>query len=482
MPTQRMLGAFSRLSIVPGRLDLEPLLPCLPLFSRSRRNAATDKPVSIVTGRPWAPKSFHLEAAVETSRTQQTIPFAERQHPKDGIMSKSTTTDRPQSNRTRARRRRDLVSVIAVLAILAGTTTACGDGSDERSTSLSSLPEARPLSKEVTGLVDEARKEGGELFLTWGQFNQPELLNAWSKDFNRIYDLSLNIINTPVTSHRENLQTAISEFKAGRRASTDVLLSTPGNAFAASNAGIAQKYDWKQLDGNVAAALQKDPAAVDLNGAAVPFYTALFGAMYNRDRVAEKDLPNNLRDFPTLPKKIVLGGADIASNMHLLADDRLFGKDLLPWFKDSWAPRVDGFANCSDVAPLTTGQFDVYALSCGKHFADLANASGARLGYKILHDAPILSFGEALPMVHASHPATARLFVDYLLGASAQEILRNVTKVDLHLLDGSIAEGEVTALKKQGIEFVVANADYLIEHPEFEKEILPKLVDILARR
>lgn len=404
-----------------------------------------------------------------------------------------TNPDSMQSDTHPAKtRRRNLITVTALAAILIAAGTACGEDSNEATATTSSSveattssseagsPESEALSEQVASLVEEARGEGGELFLTWGQFNQPELLDAWSEDFERMYGVPLKITNTPVTSHRENLQTAISELGSGRDASTDVLLATPGNAFVAFNAGIAEEYDWEQLDGHVAAALQESPLAVDLDGAAVPFYTALFGAMYNADNIAEDDLPDNLREFAELPEEIALGAADIATNMHLLADDQLFGDDLLEWFENAWAPRIDGFSNCSDVAPLTTGQFDVYALSCGKHFADLANAEGANLGYKIFHDAPILSFGEALPMVHASHPATARLFVDYLVSESAQEILRREAKVDLHLLDGSLAEGDVAEIESEDIDFLVANADYLIEHPEFEEEVLPKLVEILA--
>jgi ABC-type Fe3+ transport system substrate-binding protein len=67
-----------------------------------------------------------------------------------------------------------------------------------------------------------------------------------------------------------------------------------------------------------------------------------------------------------------------------------------------------------------------------------------------------------------AHPNAAKLWIDYLLSREAQQQFGEMDYQDLHLLEGSKTAQHLEQLRAAGVQFLVADVDFVLRQDEAE--------------
>ena len=82
----------------------------------------------------------------------------------------------------------------------------------------------------------------------------------------------------------------------------------------------------------------------------------------------------------------------------------------------------------------------------------------------------------------APHPNTAKLWINYLLGRQAQDVMFEFEAADLHLLPGSHTFTDVDRYTKQGVKFFELTVEFAqVQENRGIRSIRPEIQSILAR-
>src|SRR5262245_21848312 len=134
------------------------------------------------------------------------------------------------------------------------------------------------------------------------------------------------------------------------------------------------------------------------------------------------------------------------ANFDRLATAELWGKERTLDYVSRYATQLAGLIRCSETNRLVTGEFDVFALDCHQASALAAKARGAPVEFKLASDVPIISPVYMTVPKNAAHPAAAKLWINYLLGREAQDLLYQMDFIDSHLVEGSQTAKDIQKL------------------------------------
>jgi iron(III) transport system substrate-binding protein len=335
---------------------------------------------------------------------------------------------------------------------------------DTVSTTAPAAASTTPLGGDAEQRREEliaAAREEGALTLMIDNQGGPDQLDAWRDGFNAYYGLEHSLEHTPPPNGPELSGQLLQQLASGRAAGTDVDMGSVAHVITLLDGGALEPEDWSWAE-NVA------PEFVESDGAVVKVSTRLPGITYNSSTVDAADVPETMEDLLALTEHYDVWGSPLASNFNYLATDALWGEATTRSYVEQFSAAVAGVDFCGSTQRMVNGEFDFYAIDCGVSEALSWQARGAPVGHVIPRDAALVTYFYMDVPTHAPHPASARLWINYMLSPEAQGILFDGDFLDLHLAEGSKmapvvaeVEADVGSLTEIDVAFYRRHQDLL---------------------
>lgn len=312
-----------------------------------------------------------------------------------------------------------------------------------------------PATTGLDALIAQSKAEGGKLQITWDTLGTKDEVKGWTELFQKTYGFPVNVEITPGPSFPTNAAKLIQEAQANQKTAQDVFLGAETQFIDLIARNVMLPLDASEIP-NVKSYVE--------GGVAVPLLSRISGFTYNSDRVrnppqtlnaliARTDL--NIAVSVTGTGFPILAARSVGSTDEALDTARRMAKVLR------------GQINCGDAQrPLLSGEFDVFAMDCGETEALAAQAKGAPIGHVVPFDLPILGFWYIGVPKNASHPATAKLWVNLMMSRAGQDVLFKGDFADLHTFPGSNTAKRLKDDEFRGIKFIVTTIAWAQANPE----------------
>ena len=280
----------------------------------------------------------------------------------------------------------------------------------------------------LQAVIDAARQEG-TLDLVWaeGVVGGREGVSRLAEGLNRRYGLNLDIRFTPGLNMAEMAPRLVQEYQTGRHATTDVYIGADDHMSGLMANGVLAAVDWSAWSPNV-----RDPAQMGPQGMAVTFQTWVPGITYNPTRVSGAAVPRTMQDLLKPEYKGRVASTPYASNFDRLATTEMWGKARTMDFATRFADQLGGLMRCNEPSRIASGEFDLFALDCNQGTALAAKADGAPIEFTPATDVPVANLVYMAVPKNATHPAAAKLWIDYMLSREAQDLLFAMEYMDSH--------------------------------------------------
>lgn len=319
-----------------------------------------------------------------------------------------------------ARRRSRVVglaalTVLATAAALTGCSSGSGGGSDESpSTSTDGMPSYYPA--DYSKIIDASKKEGGELVIysNTDQENWAPIFKAFQEKFDWITKISANNLDSD-----EVFQRQLSEMATGN-APADFLASNAVQAWAtyAQDSGNLMDYkspelkklpDFAELMPNVYA-ISMDPVGIAYNTALMPEEPSSIAKLAS---MASKD-PDKYKGKITTRD---VNGAFGFTVSHAYAEGDPKAWDNLEKVLPLSRPET---SSGTQIEKITSGEY-VGGFYISAAVAYPAQEKSAGLVKFVLPTDGTVVLGRGMGITpKAPHPATAKLFLDFVLSETGQ--------------------------------------------------------------
>jgi ABC-type Fe3+ transport system substrate-binding protein len=332
-----------------------------------------------------------------------------------------------------------------------------------------SQPAARPAATEpasspgpdaLAALVSAARQEG-QLNLVWSpnSFGGSEGVQRWIEGFNKLYGLNVTARFTPGPAPDEVVSRVVQEYQSGRPSSTDVLLLGSSPLAGLLPVDMLEASDWTTWAPNV-----QVPELIAPGGVAVEVSMRTPGITYNTSRVRPDELPTSLQDLLKPQYKGRIASTPYASGFDWLATSDFWGEAKTVEFTRRFADQISGLIRCGEMERIASGEFDMLALDCGGFEALKWQRKGAPLASAIQSDVAGITYWYMSVPKNATHPAAAKLWINYLLSPEAQAILWEVDAQDHYRIPGSRQASTIEQLEARGVKFVQVDVEFFQRH------------------
>jgi ABC-type Fe3+ transport system substrate-binding protein len=327
---------------------------------------------------------------------------------------------------------------------------------------LARLIEAAKAEKEFTLLG------GGGV---WGDANAQRMLES---GFNKKYDLNIRFKFVPGPAMPDLARRIADEYKAGQKAASDMYLGSESHFVELSRSDALTRFNWREAFPNIPAAM------VELDGRLLREATRYIGISYNRQAVAEKELPRRLEDLLNPKWKGKMASTPYAASFDRLAF--VIGMEKTREFLKRFTQNVAGLIRCGEEERLASGEFVLLALNCGNYEAERAQRQGLPIGARVLADVPIAGYWYVSVPKNSAHPNLATLFSGFLLTPEGQKVRYESVGATAHLVEGTPANKQYKELKAQGIELKDFTAEFVIKNGKLLGERRDEFQKILQQR
>ena len=195
-----------------------------------------------------------------------------------------------------------------------------------------------------------------------------------------MYGLNLKVSFTPGPSMPQMAAKVVDEVKAGRAASSDVVLGEALHIITESSNNALTTVDWASW----APAIQ-NPALIGANGGAVQFELLFPGITYNTSRLKGDAIPKTLENLLKPQYKGHLASTVYAAHFDELSTPELWGPAKTTDYVTKFAKQITGQIGCGEIGRVASGEFDAMAIDCGTSFQQWV-AKGAPIGHVIPSD------------------------------------------------------------------------------------------------
>lgn len=358
--------------------------------------------------------------------------------------------------------RRQRVTLVGLAVVIALAAVAAATASRTRPQASKDFPAA------TQALITQAKQEGKLTFLSALPGGR-RLLTAWQDDFNKYYGLSSRFTNVSAFSIPTTVDQVVTTLKANQPSPTDLFVGSQTHILLLDEARALQPIDinaspditnkkWiqgrvgpvvkvrtkivKRVNGKRKVTYAMRPVKSQA-GTAVPFYVRLPGITYNTRKFGNNP-PDSYSDLLTLNARIA--GTPYGSSFADLASPEVWGVKRTLDFANKFADKISGLIACGNENRVGSGEFDVMAPDCGSSAAAQVARTGAPVASAFPRDAPFVAWFWAGVPAHAQNPATAKLFVNYLLTKGAQDILWSFELSDFNKLKGSHSAEQIAGI------------------------------------
>ncbi len=330
--------------------------------------------------------------------------------------------------------------VLVIVALLVG---ACGGGNARAPT-----PTKRSNDR-LDALVAAARDEG-ELTLSWapGFLDNPNELNGYAESFNKLYGLNVRVRFASSSTLADDEARLIGDTQGGQVAFTDVFLGTEAQISALAKAVALSPELWTAWAPNIGSLKLVAPG-----GIAIEVQSRIPGITYSSQRLIGADIPRSLADLLRPRYRGKIATTPDAATFDRLASPDLWGADRTLDYAKKLAPQLGGVMECGDEARVVRGEFDIFVFDCGSARVAQLKADGALIGWSVPADAAFLRYLYMGVPKTAAHPSAARLWINFMVGRAAQDLMYQYEYADHYLIPGSRSFAEVDRATKAGVKF-----------------------------
>ncbi len=371
--------------------------------------------------------------------------------------------------------------VLALVALLAAGCAPVAARAPEAPAAAASQPAvATPppveRSPEIERLLAAARAAGeNELSLSWAEDNLGGIEGARRLGdlFNQTYGLDVKITFTPGNLDQLTAR-VLQELPAGRHATVDVFLGGETHIGPLLEADALESYDYTALSPRIT------PELVAPRKSAVAVGSRIAGITYNTNLVSEGELPRRLEEVLD-PRWHGL----IASTQNAIGFDRVayrpeWSPDRMREFVGRLSDQVGGLIRGGEQERVASGEFAMLVLNTGSQEVHKLRARGAPVAQVIPDDASLVIFHYLGVPRNSAHPNLAKLFVALVVSEEGQRLLYDTAYYDHYKLPGSRTAAELADLKARGVEPLVVDVQFYLDHPEIaglREELTKTLVE-----
>lgn len=282
--------------------------------------------------------------------------------------------------------------------------------------------------------VFEGAKKEGVLKIQWlaGRLDGEAGMRPMIAAMNKRYGTNVKLQFTPGPDFPTMLNKISQEKAAGLPSSTDISLMAASHTAEGLKIGLLRKLDW--------GAILERPAPSDANvnrvapeGVAVMIASRVIGITYNTNLVKGDDIPVSMEDVfkPKWKGKIVSTPFGVGLTQFAAKD--LLGYEYMKNYTQRLATQVGGLTACSNVDRVSSGEFAMMVFDCGQDDTLRYQKRGAPLGHAIIKEvAATVQLHMGVPM-HAQHPNTAILFINFMSTSEGQGLQWEHARHDLHI-------------------------------------------------
>jgi ABC-type Fe3+ transport system substrate-binding protein len=293
--------------------------------------------------------------------------------------------------------------------------------------------EAQVRSAALEKVIDGAKTEQ-LLKLQWlaGRLDGEAGLRPMLAAMNKRYGTNVKLQYTPGPDFPTMLNKISQEKAAGVPSSSDISLMAASHTAIGLKTELLRKIDWGSI-------LER-PAPSDANvnrvapeGVAVMIASRVIGITYNTNLVKGEDVPISMEDVfkPKWKGKIVSTPFGVGLTQFAAKD--LLGYEYMKNYTQRLARHIGGLTACSNVDRISSGEFAMMVFDCGQDDTLRYQKRGAPLGHATVKEvAETIQLHMGVP-VHAQHPNTAILFINFLHTQEGQALLWEHARHDLHI-------------------------------------------------
>lgn len=341
---------------------------------------------------------------------------------------------------------------------------------------LGSFPamKAAEMSPAMQALAAAADKEGS-LTVVAGDLVLGDAANWQTLEtgMNAMFGTHIKIRWSPGPALMQQGFQIIQEYKAGRRASTDLYNAPNQIVLQMLDADMLTRTDWKALlPGRITDEM------VEEGGALLRWQSYARGVIYNT-----KLLPNPPRTLagyldPSLKGK--LATTPYAAGFDLLAAPDSLGPDATIKYAKQLATQVSGLIRCPDEDRIISGEFWALLIDCGEGKVAEEAAKGAPIGRVLLKEMNRITFFYLTVPKNAEHPNAATLAAAYLMTPEGQKLSMKDGGRDLLFFPDSTVRESLKALSPDLSGLTYVSADWM-RHTDVGKT-LDEVVNIFATK
>ncbi|MGE5064050.1 MAG: ABC transporter substrate-binding protein [Myxococcales bacterium] len=289
-----------------------------------------------------------------------------------------------------------------------------------------------PAMKE---LVEQARKEG-QLNISWSSMGFNKGAERFEQGFNAYYGLKTKFNYTPGLSFVAATKRIADELAANKPAFRDLSLiaGAPDVKFDLDQK-IDRPIDWAALLPQI----PKDVLAriVSPEGRLIRFLDQAPTIMYNTNIVKAAEAPKSLADLANPKWKGMLASTPFVFGWEDLPAHPAWPRQKALDLVSKVAQNVSGLIRCADFDRISSGEFPIFALVCEPGLVRQLQARGAPVDQNIPQDWRMMYYWSFGVPRNAQNPATATLFIAWVLTPEGQRVMWENEGADLHLLPGS---------------------------------------------
>lgn len=282
--------------------------------------------------------------------------------------------------------------------------------------------------------IIEGAKQEGVLKIQWlpGRLDGEAGLRTMVAAMNKMYGTNVKLQFTPGPNFPIMLNKITQEKAAGVPSSTDVNIMTSNHVVQGTETGVLKKMDWESI-------LER-PAPKDANvsrvatgGTAVMIASRIVGIPYNTNLVKGEDIPVSMEDVFKPKWKGKIASTPFATGLYQFAAKDMLGYEYMKNYTIRLAKHIGGLIECASIDRISSGEFAMLVFDCGHDDTLRYQKRGAPVAHATVKEIARINILYLGIPVHAQHPNTAALFINFMQTKEGQALQWERAGHDLHI-------------------------------------------------
>jgi iron(III) transport system substrate-binding protein len=311
------------------------------------------------------------------------------------------------------------------------------------------LAQTRPAALQK--VIDGAKKEE-VLKIQWlaGRLDGEAGLRPMVAAMNKMYGTDVKLQFTPGPNFPIMLNKIAQEKAGGLPSSTDINLMTSNHVVEGTKNGVLKKLDWDSILERPA---PRDAQAsrVAPQGTAVMIASRIVGIPYNTNLVKADDVPVSMEDVFKPKWKGKVASTPFATGLYQFAAKDMLGYERMKDYTQRLAKHIGGLIECASIDRISSGEFVMLVFDCGHDDTYRYQKRGAPVAHATVKEIARINILYMGVPVHAQHPNTAALFINFLQTREGQRLQWEHGRHDLHIYpDAETRKPVQTVLEARG--------------------------------